>query len=220
MKRYLALALAALALVVAAPSAFATRVIFDPPLPPPSGFGTPTGTDCTLASGPPSNLTDYAPCNISKLDTPYSVEFMPCSDVQGAAVPTGATWCLWMNNVTRHAAGDFTFEFEVPTGGSGSDADGLVCGSIYNGVVTDNCPSTLPNAGSLFSVSFFARPPVPNRFNFYLFTDFVTSPGYADVTVSVPEPGELGLFGFGLLLLGVGLGRQKWRRMGQNNAAT
>jgi hypothetical protein len=37
----------------------------------------------------------------------------------------------------------------------------------------------------------------------------VNSPGAANVTLSVPEPGELGLFGLGLLMLGVGYG---WRR--------
>ena len=62
MKRYLVLALAALALALAAPSAFATRVIFDPPSPNAPLAVVPTTTDCTQGTYP----NTYTPCNISQ----------------------------------------------------------------------------------------------------------------------------------------------------------
>lgn len=196
MRRYLILALAAIGLVAAAPSAFATRVIFDPPQ-----------TQSSAGAG----CSQYTPCNIGMLNTPYQVGFVPCSDVLGVST-AGYTWCLWMNNVTLHSVSKFTFEFTVPSGGSYSGAD-LQCASIPPGFATDNCPQSLPNVGSLFDVSFFTDPALPNRTDFYLFTDFYNSPGMATVTLSVPEPGELSLFGLGLLALGLGYGWRKRRQM-------
>src|SRR6185437_13502781 len=84
--------------------------------------------------------------------------------------------------------------------------------SIPPDLATDDCPESLPSPGELFTVSFFAHPPLPNRTDFYLFTDFVNSPGVADVTLSAPEAGELCLSGLGLLLLGIGYGWQRRRR--------
>lgn len=197
MKHYLVLVLAALAFAIVAPSALATRVIFDPP---PAG-SSPDAIGCLHSD----------PCNISLLNQPYTVDFLPCSEVLG--VSTGSnTWCLWMNNVTFHAVSKFTFQFAVPDGGSHS-GDVLECSSIPADFATDDCPQTLPDPGEMFTVSFFAHPPLPNRTDFYLFTDFVNSPGTAEVTLAVPEPGVLGLFGLGLLGIGVGLGWQKRRQM-------
>jgi len=199
MKRYLVLALAALALAIAAPSAFATRVIFDPPAP-----------DATLPSPSPPFCTHSDPCSIGSLNHTYQLDFLPCSQVLG--VNTGNNnWCLWMNNVTGHSAGKFTFQFIVPLGGSDSGTE-LECSSIPTSLATNDCPAALPAAGELFTVSFFADPPLSNRTDFYLFTDFVNSPGQANVTLSVPEPGGLGLFGLGLLALGVAFGWQKRRQ--------
>lgn len=196
MRRYLILALAAFGLAMAAPSAFATRVIFDPP----DSLPDTTPPDCTHSD----------PCSIGEINHTYRVDFLSCSDVQGVDVPDGFTYCLWMNNVTQHAVTKFTFQFIVPEGGSVS-GDGLKCSSIPADLADDDCPRSLPSAGELFTVSFFANPPLPNRTDFYLFTDFNQSPGSANVTLSVPEPGELGLFGLGLLALGVGYGWQKRR---------
>jgi hypothetical protein len=69
----------------------------------------------------------------------------------------------------------------------------------------------------MFKVSFFG--PIANNTNFYLITDFIENPGYAEVTVSVPEPGTLGLFGLGLLALGVGVGLQRRRQTSRSNEA-
>jgi hypothetical protein len=204
MKRYLILALAVLGLALAAPSAFATRVIFDPPLP---GTGTYVG-DCTLNSGAPLNLNNYTPCKVTQLNTPYLVAFVDCSTLSGLDVPFQGGWCLFMDNVTKATLNKFTFEFSVPAGGSLDATDELTCSSQPAGFATDDCPDGMHlTAGQLLDLSFFGA--VKNNTNFYLMTDFVNQPDPALVTVSVPEPGALGLFGLGLLGIGVGLG---WRR--------
>jgi hypothetical protein len=204
MKHYLVLALAALAFAIVAPSAFATRVIFDPP----------EALSVAQTTVQSATCKHDDPCSISILNQPYTVGFIHCSEVEGVSTGNN-TWCLWMNNVTLHAASKFTFQFAVPEGGSHSGS-ALECFSIPADFATDNCPQTLPNPGEMFTVSFFAHPALPNRTDFYLFTDFVNSPGTAEVTVSVPEPGALGLFGLGLLGIGLGLG---WQRRRNNFAA-
>jgi hypothetical protein len=215
MKRYLVLALAAVALVIAAPSAFATKVIFDPP----TGVGSgapPSGTDCTLSSGA---LNDYTPCNVSKLDTPYSVSFVSCSTLTGLQ-PAAAGWCLFMTNVTGRSLNTFNFQFTAPSGGSLDGSDLLTCGSQPPGFASDNCQDgATVTAGDFLDLSFFAS--LPNNTNFYLITDFKNQPGPATVTVSVPEPGALGMFGLGLLALGVAFGWQKRRQaqMSRSNEA-
>ncbi|MEO9079955.1 MAG: PEP-CTERM sorting domain-containing protein, partial [Rhodanobacter sp.] len=152
------------------------------------------------------------PCSIGVVNHTYQVGFLPCADVLGVNT-SGFTYCLWMNNVTLNAVSTFTFEFIVPSGGSLSS--GLTCDTqgLPLGTVTSiDCPSTMPAAGELFPVSFHINPALANRTDFYLFTDFNNSPGVANVSVSVPEPGELGLFGLGLLAIGVGYGWQKRRQ--------
>lgn len=200
MKRFLVLAFMMLAAIIVAPSALATRVIFDPP----SGVAPPAGTDCTLGTPP---LDDYTPCNISKLNIPYAVQFVDCSTLTGLS-PAASGWCLFMTNVTGGPLRTFTFNFTAPSGGSADHTDELTCGSQPPGFATDNCVDGLRvSAGDVLDLSFFA--PLPANQNFYLITDFFNSPGTATVTVQVSEPGELGLFGFGLLALGVVLG---WKR--------
>ena len=213
MKRYLVLVLAALAFAMVAPSAFATRVIFDPP----SGVGPlQGGTDCTLSSGAPLYLNNYTPCTVSQLGTPYSVEFVDCSTLNGIGNPAG--WCLFMDNTTGKTLTSFTFKFTVPVGGSYDGTNVLACSSSPVGLATNDCPNGTPvSVGQSLELSFFG--PISNNENFYLITDFVNSPGYADVTVGVPEPGELGLFGLGLLAIGVGYGWQKRRQKPQAHHA-
>lgn len=204
MRRYLILALAALGLAIAAPSAFATHVVFDPPGT--SGTPPPVGTDCTLADGP---LNDFTPCNVSKTGTPYNVAFVDCSTLTGL---NAEGWCLFMTNVTGSTLNTFRFQFTVPSGGSLDGNDLLHCGSEPRGFASDNCEDdAIVTAGELLDISFFAT--LPNNTNFYLITDFNNQPDPATVTVSasVPEPGELGLFGFGLLVLGIGYGWQRRR---------
>lgn len=203
MTRYLVLAAAALLLAITAPAAFATRVIFDPP----SGIGPPVGTDCTLSAG---NLNDYTPCNVNQINTPYDVTWVDCSTLTGLSPPASG-WCLFMTNVTGRTLSTFRFQFTVPGGGSQDQSDLLQCGSQPAGFATDNCRDgarVVP--GEMLDLSFFAT--LPNNTNFYLITDFINQPDPATVTVSVPEPGELGLFGLGLLMLGMGYGWQRRRQ--------
>lgn len=210
MRRYLVLVLAALAFLIAAPSAFATHIIFDPP----SGSGPPTGTNCTISGS--GGLNNYTPCNVSKLNVAYSVSFVGCSTLTGLDPAVADGWCLYMTNVSGTTLGKFTFQFTVPSGGSTDGTDLLTCGSRPTGFATDNCQDGLSvNPNDVLDVSFFAS--LPNNKNFYLITDFENSPGSANVTVSVPEPGALGLFGLGLLAIGGGLVLQRCRR--DNDAA-
>lgn len=200
MKGYLASMLAALLLAMIAPSAVATRVIFDPPGP--SGIPPPVGTDCTLGG---DSVNDYTPCNISKRDTPYAVAFVDCSTLTGLSAQG---WCLFMTNVTGGSLNTFRFQFTVPAGGSMDGNNLLHCGSVPRDFASDNCQDdAIVTAGELLDVSFFAT--LPNNTNFYLITDFNNQPDPATVTVSAPEPGELGLFGLGLLVLGIGYGWQR-----------
>ena len=206
MKRYLGLVFAAFALAISAPSAFATHVIFDPP--------PPGGTDCTLSSG---GINDFTPCDISKINTPYAVNFVACDTLTGLSPPASG-WCLFMTNVTGGSLHTFTFNFTVPAGGSSDGTDVLTCGSQPVGFATDNCDDgTHLTSAQILDLSFFAT--LPNNNNFYLITDFNNSPGSATVTVSTPEPDELGLFGLGLLALGVAFGFQKRRQVTRHNEA-
>lgn len=208
MKHYLLFALTALGLVLAAPSAFATRVIFDPPLP---GAGVSVG-DCTVSSGAPLNLNNYTPCKVTKLNTPYLVAFVDCSSLApGLDVPFQGGWCLFMDNVTGVTLNTFSFQFIAPAGGSSDGTSELTCGSQPAGFATDDCPDGMQvTAGQLLDLSFFGA--VTNNTNFYLMTDFINQPDPALVTVSVPEPGALGLFGLGLLGMGFGLAWQRRRQ--------
>lgn len=202
MKRFLVLAFMVLVAAIVAPSALATRAIFDPPA---SGVAPPVGTDCTLGVAP---LDDYTPCNINKLNTPYDVQFVGCSTLTGLSPQVATGWCLFMTNVTGRTLHTFTFDFTAPSGGSFDGTDELTCGSQPPGFATDNCEDgLLVTPGESLDLSFFAA--LPSNKNFYLITDFINSPGIATVTVEAPEPGELGLFGLGLLALGVAFG---WER--------
>lgn len=218
MKQYLALALAALALAIAAPGAFATRVIFDPPPALPAGPVSATTTDCTMdAQVGGVLLTNYTPCNVSQLDTAYTVKFVDCSTLTGLNPPfTG--WCLFMDNLTGRSLSKFTFQFTIPSGGSLDGSDVLTCGSQPEGFATNDCQDgTTVTAAQSLELSFFA--PVANNTNFYLLTDFINPPDPATVIVSVPEPGTLGLFGLGLLALGVGIGLQRRRQTSRSSEA-
>lgn len=208
MTRYLVLAATAVVLAMTAPAAFATRVIFDPPLNSFSSNALST-TDCTLGTPP---LDNYTPCEIEQRNTPYTVAWVGCESLTGLSPRVDDGWCLFMDNV----AGDlsaFRFQFTVPDGGSWDDSDLLECSSQgIRGPITDNCPDgARVTAGQLLDLSFFTL--IANNTNFYLITDFKNQPDPATVTVSVPEPGELGLFGLGLLVLGMGYG---WRRRRQH----
>jgi hypothetical protein len=200
MKRYLLLALAACAFVIVAPSAMAVRVrVVDP-----------TAIPCA----------SDAPCSIYNLDTPFIANFVSCSHPPAGPIPhsvntAGFTYCLWLNNVTGSGAGRIDFELRVPADAVGQS---LECDSDAPSVlVAVVCPTSLPTtAGASFTISFISNPPLADNHDFYLLTDFAVDPGSAGVTLSVPEPGELGLFGLGLL--GIGLG-YSWKKRRQSDRA-
>lgn len=199
MKRYLGLAVAAFILVLVAPSAFAVRIRVVDPEPIPCARDT--------------------PCTIYDLGTTYQANFVSCSHPAAGPIPAtvdtaGFTYCLWLNNITGPNASRLDFDLTVPADSVGQRLD---CDSNEpNVLVVIVCPASLPTtAGGAFTVSFLSNPPLGNNRDFYLLTDFVSDPGSAGVTLSrasVPEPGELSLFGLGLLLIGVGYGWEKRRR--------
>ncbi len=213
MKRYLISALAALLLVIAAPSAFAAarHVIFDPPSLAPQ------------AVAPPScgSLNPPGPCDVTGLDQPTQASFLDCTPESG--FPTAPIdnaherfpnftpkYCLWLNNASGDGANVFAFDLIFP---SGMDGDTIECDWAGPLMATSNCPEDSLSGDSLLRMLFNTGPmSVKYEQDFYLLTDFPISPGEASVTMSVPEPGALGLFGLGLLAIGVGYGLHRRRR--------
>lgn len=214
MKRYPTLALAAfvLVLVLAAPSALAVRMRIVDPLPIRSGQ-PPPGHDCTLGSNP--GLNDYTPCSMYDTEQ-YAVTFVPCTQLLNPQT-AGYNWCLWMNNRTNGSINTFSFEVSIPEGEGDQD---LECSGSEGMSVVTGCPQHLADSGT-FALSFFSDPALVNDHDFFLMTDFVGQPGPAGATISVSvrEPGELGLFGLGLLAIGVGYGWQKRRQEPWSNDA-
>ena len=165
---------------------------------------------------------------------PTSVNFQPCEGlpIPSVASDLGYTDCLSMSNGTSHYL--TTFDFTMPIPVDATQGDGFQCDTVENGdatlAATDDCAleSYFGIDDTSFTMSFFAAdgPGVAPGASFFLLMDFdgLTAPQAAHVNVgpitSVPEPGALGLFGLGLLAIGVGYGWEK-RRQGRraNNAA-
>lgn len=215
MKRYLVLAVAALAFVVAAPSAFAVRirVVDAPPTP-----GQSNPPDCT------SNSPNTA-CSITNLTDTYTINFVGAGQpgCQAAANATGVqpgdldgfTYCAILNNLSGSPLTVLNFMFDVPVQGPNDDYNTVTCTGIPSSVSASFCPPVPLTVGDSITASFSASPGVPINQDAYLFIDFANTPGTTSLTLtplSVPEPGELGLFGLGLLAIGVGYGWQKRRQ--------
>ena len=208
MKHYLALALAAFALILVAPSASAIRirVVDAPPV------------DCTALSAIDPNAT----CSITDPNDTYAMSFVPASGAgcqSAEAIPdpgadiTGFNWCILLTNLSGAPLTTFNFTFAVPNQGANDDYNNVFCDGFPDSVSNSFCPSGPLHVGDMITASFSADPGVPHRETPYLFVDFENNPGTATVTlVSVPEPGELGLFGLGLLAIGVGYGWEKRRQ--------
>ena len=210
MKHYLALALAAFALVLVAPdaSAIRIRVVDAPPV------------DCTTL--PPNTA-----CTVIGTDSSYLMSFMPVEGPEGVAcrsaeaVPepaadiSGFNFCIIFNNLSGNPLTGLNFTFTVPTQGLNDDYSFVFCDGVPSSVTSSLCPSGPVQAGDIMTATFSANPGVPNRQDAYLFVDFENDPGEVTGTftsTSVPEPGELGLFGLGLLAIGVGYGWEKRRQ--------
>ena len=213
MKHYLALALAAFALIVVAPGASAVRirVVDAPPV------------DCTT-------LPDNTACTVTDVNASYTTSFMPVEGPAGAACQSasapapsgpdadisGFNWCVIFNNLSGHPLTTLNFTFAVPTQGPNDDYSFVFCDGVPSSVTSTLCPSGPLQAGDMITASFSAAAPgVPSGQDAYLFVDFENRPGDVTATfatTSVPEPGELGLFGLGLLAIGVGYGLEKRRQ--------
>jgi hypothetical protein len=208
MKHYLALALAAFALILVAPGASAVRirVVDAPPV------------DCTA-------LTDISPntaCSITDLSDIYKMSFVDASlpGCQSAtSVPDADidsfNWCIIFNNLSGDFLTSLNFTFTVPTQGDNDDYSFVFCDAVPSSVSSTFCPEGPVQAGDIITATFSADPGVPTGEDAYLFVDFENNPGDVNATfasTSVPEPGELGLFGLGLLAIGVGYGWEKRRQ--------
>jgi hypothetical protein len=212
MKRYLLLALAAFAFLIVAPSAMAIRVrVVDAP-----------AVDCTAL--PASSI-----CAVTDVNASYAMSFMPVSNAlcqSAAAVPadiSGFNWCIAFTNLSGAPLTSLDFSFTVPTKAGGDDYSSVVCDGVPSSVTKTFCPLGPVEAGNIISTLFSASPGVPSGESVYLFVDFQNSPGTTAATfapVSVPEPGELGLFGLGLLGIGLAYSWKKRRdTSGINSAA-
>jgi hypothetical protein len=212
MKRYPALALAAFILVLAAPSAFALRMrVVDAPTGPISP--TSADSDCT------SNGVN-TPCAITDVSDIYAINFVDSSNPGcqsaagisgvGTAGIAGFNFCMILANETNPQTPltGFSFTFVVPMEDPSSDVySSVFCDGVPGNVLASSCPQGPLHEGDVITASFSAQPGVPVGQLAYLFVDFTNNPGTSSVTasLSVPEPGVLGLFGLGLLAVGAGL---------------
>lgn len=221
MKHYLAVAFVAFALALAAPSAFAVRVrVVDAPPNPPDCTQNSPNTACSIV-----NTTDTYTMNFVDASLPGCTAANSATGVQPGDL-TGFTYCVILNNLSNSPLTTFNFTFTVPPQGPNDDYTTVDCSGIPSTVSDTFCPSasvTSPLvAGASMSASFSANPGVPIGEDAYLFIDFANSPGTTSLTLSplsVPEPGELGLFGLGLLAIGAGYGLQRRRQKSRNNEA-
>lgn len=216
MRRYPALALTAFILVLAAPSAFAVRmrVVDAPPtLVPPTNVDS----DCT------ANAVN-TPCAITDVSDTYAMNFVAASNPGcqsaagvigvGAAGIAGFNFCMILANETKAPLTGFNFTFIVPAEDPSDFYNFVDCDGIPGNVLASSCPQGPLHAGDVVTASFSALPGVPVGELAYLFVDFTNNPGTSSMTadVSVPEPGVLGLFGLGLLAIGVGYGWREHRQ--------
>lgn len=112
--------------------------------------------------------------------------------------------CLALNNLTGASITSLTFQFTVPTALAGQTVD-CTSDGVYLASTTD-CPTGKLVANQLVTFGFSGLPPIPDNTDFFLgaSADGLTDPGQfpgVGVTATVPEPAELGMFGFGLLLI-------------------
>lgn len=209
MKHSLTLVLAAFALVMAASNASAKLykgTVIDAPV---------CDTSGTCAIPPPPGV----PQNVGG--------FLDCSSIHNTDVNglAGYNYCLWLTNNTGSDL--TTFNFSIPFDDSvltGNNA--LECSSFTSDVTMTPTKCSLDTANSLFDMTFTASSAVASGTGTVILAMSLNDAPYSDensghfgpatvifgVPTSVPEPGELGLFGLGLLFIGVGYGWEKRRQ--------
>ncbi|MEO6798913.1 MAG: PEP-CTERM sorting domain-containing protein [Rhodanobacter sp.] len=221
MKRYLALTLAALALVLAAPSAFAVKVRGVDATPPVDCTGNGVNTACSIIDPNDTYIMNFVPATSGICEAAKYTPGVAAGDLNGF------TWCTVLVNFSQSALTSLDFTFTVPEQGMHDDYNTVTCDGIPAGLSASFCPpaslAAPLTAGDSFNVSFSAFPGVPVGQAAYLFVDFTNTPGTTSLRfspLSVPEPGELGLFGLGLLGIGVGYGWRRRRQTSRGNEAT
>ena len=209
----LPLALAGFVLAIAAPDASAKAFK--------AGMVDP-GVTC---SGNPAD-SNNTPCVIYNVVVSNSVAFQPCTTppIPSGVIPAGPPSyqnCLWMYNGT--GTGLTTFDFHIPLPIDFEAGDTLDCLTISAAAgdptltPTAGCDQTFAASDSFFDISFTADTEVKANAGFFLLMNFDgrLAPDAAGVivnkSVSVPEPGELGLFGLGLLGIGLAYSWKKRR---------
>jgi hypothetical protein len=168
------------------------------------------------------------------------VGFIDCSiihDAQLTALGAGYNYCLWMTNNT--AANLTTFNFFVPfAAGTVNENDTLECVPTPSGhsphlTPTGSCAQlqSLHSTDTSFDMTFTANPSFVAQNGTFILAMNMGGAAYADpglygpvgvtvgTSVSVPEPGDLGLFGLGLLAIGVGYGWKKRRENRRGRSA-
>lgn len=183
MKRFMILTMAACVLAFGvSSSAFAIRFRLDPAGNPPP---------------PALTLTNLLPGDLGQA---ISVNWQPCTNLGIPPVlsepPLNLVSCLALNNLTGAPISALAFQFTVPASLDGQSLDCSNDNAFL--ATTTNCPTGNLTTGQLVTFGFSGLPPIPNNTDFFL--------GASDsvpitVTASVPEPGELGMFGFGLALV-------------------
>lgn len=203
MKRYRLSALVGLLIFGMSGNAMATiRFHLDNP---PS---TPTGnTQAGIYTIGPSGLVLGQPGTVAPVD---------CSNYAGLPSDlAGSVSCFGFNNVSGAAITSFKFTFSfTPDEGTqlGLTGQTLSCG-VDNYLTTFRCPSGELQPDTLYTMLFGGMPPIPDNTDFYFGSDVsLGNLPFAATPNPVPEPPDLGLFGLGLLGIGIAMG---WRRRQQ-----
>lgn len=193
MKRSWVLGLAAMLVGIGASSA-ASAMIFRPDNPPST----------------PQAYADLFQINPDQLGTTFTVNSSPCSEFGGLPSDLkGMVSCFGFDNATNKSITKVVFSFTVPTG-SALVGQPIQC-EAGNFLANWTCPSGNMEANDTYTMVFSGGNSISANTNFYFGSDQANLPPFSMTPLAVPEPAILGMFGLGLLGIGVAIG---WRRRG------